>query len=188
MLSGSGRTLLNLLGASRDGRLSASVELVIASREGLGTERAREAGLRVVVIPGVIPAARLRGLLREHRIDWVALAGYLKLVEIPEEYRGRVVNIHPALLPRHGGEGMYGERVHEAVLAAGDSVSGCTVHLCDEIYDRGRVLLQKTCPVLPGDTPETLARRVFALECEAYPEALQKLISGSSSRAADAGV
>lgn len=188
MLSGSGRTLLNLLAAIREGRLSASVELVVASREGLGTARAREAGLRVMVIPGIIPGARLRGLLAEHRIDWVVLAGYLKLVEIHEEYRGRVVNIHPALLPRHGGAGMYGERVHEAVLAAGDAVSGCTVHLCDEVYDRGRVLLQKSCPVLPGDTPETLARRVFALECEAYPEALQKLISGSASRAADAGV
>jgi phosphoribosylglycinamide formyltransferase-1 len=188
MLSGSGRTLLNLVAAIQDGRLAARIELVITSREGLGVERAREAGLPVVIVPGVIPEARLRELLREHRIDWVVLAGYLKLVEIPAEYRGRVVNIHPALLPRHGGEGMYGERVHEAVLAAGDAVSGCTVHLCDEAYDRGRVLLQKTCPVLPGDTAETLARRVFALECEAYPEALQKLISGRSSRAADAGV
>lgn len=188
MLSGSGRTLLNLLGAIRAGGLMATVELVISSREGLGAERARAAGLRVVVIPGVIPRERLGAELGAHRIDWVVLAGYLKLVEIPREYEGRIVNIHPALLPRHGGPGMHGERVHRAVLAAGDTVSGCTVHLCDEVYDRGRVLLQKTCPVLPGDTPETLAARVFALECGAYPEALGALIAAGQSRAGHAGV
>jgi phosphoribosylglycinamide formyltransferase-1 len=181
MLSGSGRTLLNLLEAIKNHRLDASVELVIASRETVGAERARAAGLRVEVIPGVIPAERLGTILREHRIDWVVLAGYLKLINIPPEYRGRIVNIHPALLPNFGGPGMYGARVHEAVLRAGARESGCTVHLCDEVYDRGRVLLQKRCPVLPGDTPDSLAKRVFALECEAYPEALQRLFAKAST-------
>jgi phosphoribosylglycinamide formyltransferase 1 len=188
MLSGSGRTLLNLLEAARSGRLDATVELVIASRECLGAERARRAGLEELVVPGEIPADRLGAILAEHRIDWVALAGYLKLVAIPPRYRGRIVNIHPALLPAFGGPGMYGHLVHEAVLRAGAAVTGCTVHLCDEAYDRGPIVLQKTCPVLPGDTPETLAARVFALECEAYPAALQQLIEGRASRPAPGGV
>lgn len=188
MLSGSGRTLLNLLEASRSGRLDAGIELVIASRECLGAQRARQVGLEVMVIPGEIPADRLGAILAEQRIDWVALAGYLKLVAIPPSYRGRIVNIHPALLPAFGGPGMYGHQVHEAVLRAGAAVTGCTVHLCDEAYDRGPIVLQKTCPVLPGDTPETLAARVFALECEAYPAALQQLIQGKTSRAAPGGV
>jgi folate-dependent phosphoribosylglycinamide formyltransferase PurN len=188
MLSGSGRTLLNLVDAIQGGRLGASVGLVIASRETIGAERARAAGLPVEIIPGVIPAERLGALLREHRIDWVVLAGYLKLVNIPREYRGRVVNIHPALLPSFGGPGMFGNRVHEAVLQSGATESGCTVHLCDEVYDRGQILLQKRCPVQPGDTVETLAKRVFALECEAYPEALERLIRGGTSRAAPGNV
>jgi phosphoribosylglycinamide formyltransferase-1 len=105
------------------------------------------------------------------------LAGYLKLVNIPPGYERRVVNIHPALLPGFGGAGMYGHRVHEAVLASGDGESGCTVHFCDEVFDRGPIILQKRCPVLPGDTPDMLAARVFDLECRAYPEALQLLFS-----------
>jgi phosphoribosylglycinamide formyltransferase-1 len=133
-------------------------------------------------MPGAIPAAALAAVLDEHRIDWVVLAGYLKLVDIPASYRGRVVNIHPALLPDFGGAGMHGHRVHEAVLAAGRAESGCTVHLCDEVYDRGRVILQKRCPVLPDDTPETLAARVFELEKAAYPEALAGLIEGTKAQ------
>lgn len=181
MLSGGGRTLLNLLDHIKAGTLDARIELVIASREGPGAERARAAGLKTVVIPGVISAGQLGALLREHRIEWVVLAGYLKLVNIPAGFEGRIVNIHPALLPEFGGAGMYGDRVHEAVLSAGRTVSGCTVHLIDEVFDRGRILLQKSCPVLPGDTPQTLADRVFALEREAYPAALQRLISGNVS-------
>jgi phosphoribosylglycinamide formyltransferase 1 len=180
MLSGGGRTLLNLLEHIRRGALRADVALVIASKESPGTERARERGLTVVIAPGRLDAGWLEGTLREHGIDWVVLAGYLHLLDIPETYRGRVVNIHPALLPRHGGTGMYGRRVHEAVLNAGEAISGCTVHLCDSEYDRGEIVLQKRCQVLPGDTPETLAARVFELECEAYPAALKQLIEGHS--------
>jgi folate-dependent phosphoribosylglycinamide formyltransferase PurN len=179
MLSGGGRTLLNLVSATKAGKLNAVIELVIASRECPGAH-ARDAGLRTVVIPGVIPRETLASLLARHGIDWVVLAGYLKLVHIPPEYRGRIVNIHPALLPKFGGPGMYGERVHKAVLESGDPLSGCTVHLCDEVFDRGPILHRKTCPVLPGDTPETLAKRVFAAECEAYPVALQRLFTEGS--------
>jgi folate-dependent phosphoribosylglycinamide formyltransferase PurN len=180
MLSGSGRTLLNLLDYIRDGSLPATVDLVIASRECLGAQRARDAGLRVEIVPGVIPAARLGDLLAKHRIDWVVLAGYLKLIQIPPAYQGRIVNIHPALLPDFGGPGMYGDRVHEAVLKAKSSTSGCTVHFVDEQFDHGQIIIQRSCPVLPGDTPHTLADRVFALECEAYPAALNTLLAGTA--------
>ena len=190
MLSGGGRTLMNLLDVIERGELPATVELVVASRECAGAERARDRGLDVRVIPGEIPADRLAQLLHEANADWVVLAGYLKYVHIPAAYRGRggwggwggrVVNIHPALLPDFGGPGMFGERVHRAVLDAGATESGCTVHFCDDRYDHGRIILQKRCPVLAGDTPRTLAARVFALECAAYPEALQLLIAGRVS-------
>jgi len=108
----------------------------------------------------------------------VALAGYLKLFEIPDGFENRVTNIHPALLPSFGGKGMYGPNVHRAVIESGCRVSGCTVHLCDERYDTGPIITQLTCPVLESDTPETLADRVFALETEAYPSALRDLLSG----------
>lgn len=177
MLSGSGRTLVNLLEHVRRGALPASIELAIASKECLGAHRAREAGIATVVMPGVIAAEELGRVLREHRIDLVALAGYLKLVRVPRGFEGRIVNIHPALLPAFGGAGMYGHHVHEAVLRAGAKESGCTVHLVDEQYDHGRTLLQRRCAVLPGDTAETLAARVFAEECVAYPQALAALIA-----------
>lgn len=176
MLSGSGRTLLNLLEAIDAGRLSAVVALVIASRECPGAERARERGVPVRVMPGEIAAEQLERVLQEHRIDVVALGGYLRKLNIPEAWRGRIVNIHPSLLPKFGGAGMYGDRVHAAVLAAGERESGCSVHLVDEEYDRGRVLMQRRCQVLAGDDVRTLAARVFAEECRAFPEALQQFI------------
>jgi phosphoribosylglycinamide formyltransferase-1 len=166
---------MNLLDQIERGRLHATIPLVVASRECAGAEKARARGLEVRVIPGVIPAPALESLLREFRVDWVILAGYLKKVDIPGAFAGRIINIHPALLPLHGGPGMHGRHVHEAVLAAGARESGCTVHFCDDAFDTGPIILQKRCPVLPGDTPETLAARVFALETEAYPEALQLL-------------
>lgn len=177
MLSGSGRTLVNLQKEIDEGRLDAKIVLVIASRECLGAERARGLGLETMVEGGVIEARRLGEMLAARNVEWVALAGYLKLVKIPPAYRGRFVNIHPALLPKFGGAGMHGHHVHEAVIKAGEKESGCTVHLCDEHFDTGDILLQKRCPVLPGDTADTLAARVFELECEAYPEALRKLFA-----------
>lgn len=178
MISGGGRTLLNLLDRIAKSELLAQITLVIASSECAGAEKARAAGLPTQVIPGRIPAQKLETVLREHRIDWVVLAGYLKLVDIPPAFNGRVVNIHPALLPKHGGPGLYGHFVHEAVLKAGDKVSGCTVHLCDSRYDTGPIVLQREVPVLPSDTPDSLAARVFEAEREAFPEALKKLLTG----------
>ena len=138
--------------------------------------------MQVVIEPGVIPASRLLALLQEHDIALVVLAGYLKLLDIPAPYAGRVVNIHPALLPRHGGKGMHGRRVHESVLAAGDTVTGCTVHLCDATFDTGPVVLQLTCPVQPHDTPDSLAARVFEVECRTYPMALRALLKNLPQR------
>lgn len=181
MLSGSGRTMVNLLDRIEAGSLHATVPLVIASRECPGAQRARDLGVpEVLVIPGEIDAGTLDEALRSRAIDWVVLAGYLRLVHIPPGYEGRVVNIHPALLPDFGGAGMHGLRVHEAVLRSGARESGCTVHLCDDRFDHGPIILQRRCPVLPGDTAQTLADRVFALEREAYPEALQRLITSGA--------
>jgi len=178
MISGGGRTLLNLFDRIAKGELQAQIALVIASSECAGAAKSRAAGLPTLIIPGRIPAENLETVLLEHRIDWVVLAGYLKLVDIPPAFNGRVVNIHPALLPRHGGAGLYGHHVHEAVLRAGDKVSGCTVHLCDSRYDTGPIVLQREVPVLPNDTAESLAARVFEAEREAFPQALAKLLGG----------
>lgn len=175
MLSGGGRTLANLLDRAEAGTLPAEVALVLASRPCGGLERAKARGIPTLLLPGRIEAGTLDQHLREHRIALVVLAGYLQLVDVPPAYRGRVVNIHPALLPEFGGLGMYGDRVHRAVLEAGRAESGCTVHLVDEQYDRGPILLQRRCPVRPDDTPETLAARVFEQECVAYPEAIARL-------------
>ena len=113
-----------------------------------------------------------------HPVDLVIMAGFLRRWIFPAAYEGRVLNIHPALLPKYGGKGYYGHHVHEAVLKAGEKESGCTVHFADHHYDRGPILVQKRVPVLPGDTPDTLAARVFEAECEAYPEAIELVASG----------
>lgn len=117
-------------------------------------------------------------LLETYKVDVVVLAGFLKLVPpyLVKAYAGRMVNIHPALLPLHSGKGMYGMHVHRDVVASGEKETGITVHLVDEHYDKGQILLQKSCPVFEGDTPETVAERVHALEYEWYPVAIEQLI------------
>lgn len=178
LLSGSGRTLENLLEWIGSGRLRATVEVVIASRGDVrGVEIARRAGLPTHVLPQgtrstAAWSAEIFAACREARANLVVMAGFLKLVEIPADFAERVINIHPALLPAFGGKGYHGMHVHRAVLARGCTVSGCTVHLVDNEYDHGRILLQKTVPVLPDDSPESLAARVFAVECHALPEAI----------------
>lgn len=179
LLSGGGRTLLNLIEAIRAGRLDAEVALVISSRgDAAGVPRARAAGLAVEVLrprdfaeAGAFVAAQSRRILAEGP-DLVVMAGYLVHWPPPPELEGRVLNIHPALLPRHGGRGMYGDRVHAAVLAAGERESGCTVHVVDEHYDHGPVVAQARVPVLPDDDVQRLAARVFEAECATYPEAI----------------
>jgi folate-dependent phosphoribosylglycinamide formyltransferase PurN len=116
--------------------------------------------------------------VRQFDPQLVCLAGWLHLLPIPPDFHQRVLNIHPALLPAFGGKGMYGHHVHEAVLSYGAKVSGCTVHFADNTYDTGPILVQRCVPVLDGDTPDALAARVFAAECEAYPEAIRLMAEG----------
>src|SRR4029079_1169009 len=161
-ISGRGSNLAALLAALPPGA-PAQVALVLSDRaDAGGLEVARENSVPTMVLADPADSSAWIDALSQHQIDLVVLAGYLKLVPAPvvHRYRGRIINIHPALLPALGGPGMYGHRVHEAVLANGASVSGATVHLVDEIYDRGAILAQARVPVLPADTPDTLAERV----------------------------
>jgi phosphoribosylglycinamide formyltransferase-1 len=178
LASGGGTTFENLVLRSRDGRLDAEIAALVVSRRDCGAvERAARFGVPVTVVdwrsmePPHAQAAALAAL-DAARADLVCLAGFLKLLPIPERWEGRMMNIHPALLPAFGGKGMHGHHVHEAVIASGVKVSGCTVHFATAEYDSGPIIVQRTVPVAFEDTPETLAARVFAAECEAYPEAI----------------
>lgn len=183
LISGSGRSLENLAQRARDGRLAGDIGLVISSsaRAG-GISRSRRFNLPCIIVDrsdyadDAAYSKEIFDTLRRVGVDLVVMAGFLKLLVIPDDFAGRVINIHPALLPRHGGKGMYGERVHAAVLSAGDRESGCSVHVADNEYDHGEVILRRTCPVRPDDTAETLAARVFELELEALPEAINALL------------
>jgi phosphoribosylglycinamide formyltransferase 1 len=181
LISGSGTTLQNLIDRTRDGRLDATIAGVVSSRADVfGVERAKAAGLPVSVVerkPAESFSDRVFAAVRRFRPDLVCLAGWLHLIRIPADFRHRVLNIHPALLPAFGGQGMYGRRVHEAVLEYGAKLTGCTVHFADDTYDTGPVVLQRAVEVRDDDTPDALAARVFAAECEAYPEAI-RLITG----------
>ncbi len=172
--------MATLIAACLSGDVPALPSLVVSPADGTAAVlRAQALGVKVAVVPKSEDyASLLSGLLREDRIDVICLAGYMFLlpVEVVRAYEGRIINIHPALLPKYGGKGMYGQHVHEAVIAAGETESGCSVHFVSEEYDEGAVLLQKKCPVLPDDTPETLADRVLDLEHTAYPEALKMLV------------
>ena len=190
LLSGGGRTLLNILDRINAGRLDATVTCVIASRHCKGVERSQAAGLDVTIIPyasfkrddGTADtgaySATLARTLDAAGVDLVIQAGFLSLWHVPERYEGKVMNIHPALLPAFGGHGMYGHHVHEAVLAAGCKVSGCTVHFVTNEYDCGPIIVQRTVEVRDGDDADALAARVFEQECEAFPEAISLFAAG----------
>ncbi|MCX7622245.1 MAG: phosphoribosylglycinamide formyltransferase [Thermomicrobium sp.] len=184
LISGGGRTLANFLRVQEEGQLPGGIELVVSNREGIpGNEIARRAGVPLVVVPsrGLSDEAfaeRVYAALDAYRIDLVLLAGFLRRLPVRPDYRWRIMNIHPSLLPLFGGRGMYGERVHRAVLASGMKVSGCTVHFVTDELDRGPIILQACVPVEEDDTPETLAARVFAEECRLYPEAVRLYAAG----------
>jgi len=186
-ISGGGTGLQAFIDASKAGILSGEIVWVMSSnRKAFGLQRAAKENIETFVFKpkkydSVENAnADLLDKLKERKIDYIALAGFLKLLptNVVKAYPRRIVNIHPALLPKYGGKGMYGHHVHEAVIAAGDSVSGPTVHLVDEIYDNGLILEQAKVPVLANDTPETLAARVLTEEHKLYPIVLEKLIKG----------
>ena len=183
--SGSGSTLQNLVDRIRDGKLNAKIEWTLSSRKGVGgIEKSERAGIPCVVLPRKdydsheAYSQAINRRLEENPVDLVVLAGFMFLYHFPESYRGRAMNIHPALIPSFCGKGMYGHHVHEAVLASGVKVTGATVHLVDEEYDHGPIILQETLPVLEDDTPDTLASRVQALERELYPKAIQLFAEG----------
>lgn len=185
LISGSGRTLQNFLDLSESGKLAAKVALVISSRsDAYGLERARNHGVPTAVVRRKDFAdtesfsEAITGKLLEAEVDLVALAGFMCLYRIPPLFGGRIMNIHPALLPRFGGKGFYGERVHQAVLHCGCKVSGCTVHFADNEYDCGPIIIQKAVEVKEDDDTHSLADRVFEKELEAYPEAINLFAAG----------
>lgn len=184
LLSGGGTTLRNLTRSIQAGELRAEIPLVIASRPCRGVELSAELGLRCEVVNRRGCATidefsdRIFTLVRQARADLVALSGFLSRVLIPGDFQNRVMNIHPGLIPAFCGQGMHGHHVHEAVLERGAQVSGCTVHFADNEYDHGPIILQRVVPVLGDDTPDTLAARVFAAECEAYPSAIRLFAEG----------
>jgi phosphoribosylglycinamide formyltransferase-1 len=182
LLSGSGRTLQNFLERQAAGDWPLQVCAVVSSRGDVrGVEVARGAGLPVETFRRKDHASvaehnqAINDWLRPHAPEIIALAGYLCLYRLPDWLDGPVVNIHPALLPKYGGKGFYGDRVHRAVLAAEEKESGCTVHLVNDQYDDGQILEQARVPVLPNDDEHSLAARVFRAECDLYPRVLANL-------------
>jgi formyltetrahydrofolate-dependent phosphoribosylglycinamide formyltransferase len=185
LISGGGTTLRNFIEKIAAGELPVEIGLVISSSPtARGLQFAADAGIPSAVVERKAFGSQdefsreIFDRCRRAPVDLVAMAGFLKRVTIPADFAGRVVNIHPALMPAFCGEGFYGHKVHEAVLDYGAKLSGCTVHFADNQYDHGPVILQRAVPVLDDDTAETLAARVFAAECEAYPEALRLLAAG----------
>ncbi|MFQ5607180.1 MAG: phosphoribosylglycinamide formyltransferase [Candidatus Zixiibacteriota bacterium] len=183
-VSGVGRNLRALIDSCGSGELAslASVAVVVSSRsQAPALEIAKKNGIDTFLYTKDIDCSRLLAELRGRGIELIALAGYLKLVEpeLVREFSGRIVNIHPALLPKYGGKGMYGLHVHRAALDSGDRESGATVHLVDERYDTGRILAQEKVCVLSEDTPEALEERIIEVEKKLYPRTLAEYITNS---------
>ena len=170
LLSGSGRTLDNFYDRIQAGTLNAEIQVVISNAgNALGLKKAERYGYPAFHAVG---NAAVNEILADYDIDLIVLAGYLKLYEPVAKMKQRVLNIHPALIPSFCGAGFYGHHVHEAVKARGCKVSGCTVHFANEVYDEGPIVVQQCVPVRDSDTPDDIADRVFAAECEAFPEAI----------------
>ncbi|MSR18989.1 MAG: phosphoribosylglycinamide formyltransferase [Phycisphaerales bacterium] len=181
LVSGAGRHAMNLHQRAETGGIPATVAVVISiGARAQAVTAMRALGLTVVEFDRAnVQDDEIDAVLRSHRVNLVCLCGYLRVFRV-HNWIGRVLNIHPSLLPEFGGRGMYGARVHAAVLAAARRESGCTVHLVDEKYDNGPVILQRKCRVLPGDSPKTLGDRVFAEELIAYPDAIRAWAANSS--------
>jgi formyltetrahydrofolate-dependent phosphoribosylglycinamide formyltransferase len=185
LLSGEGTSLESLCERIDAGEVPARVVLVLSSKEDAGgLRRAARRGIPALALPRkAFPDGRafndaLHAELAKHEVDLVALLGFLSIFELRGRFAGRCINVHPALIPAFCGRGMYGRRVHEAVLAAGVKVSGATVHFADDSYDTGPILLQEAVPVLDDDTPDTLAARVQAAERRLVPEAIRRIAAG----------
>ena len=182
-ISGTGGNALNLLYACREGRVSAEPVLGISSSaKALGNERLRAKGLPVEVrlrqdfASDEAHSGACLSAVEASGAEVICLCGWLKRLVLPPHWEGRILNIHPALLPKYGGAGMYGMHVHRAVVAAGERESGCTIHLVDNVYDHGGILAQARVPVLPGDSPEEVQKRVYEQELRLYPETLAEFL------------
>jgi len=187
LVSGTGRHLENLARLCEEGELPCRIGLVISNKAGVkALDRAKKFDLPAVVLDAErnLDAAQFSeqafGLIDQYGCDTVLLCGFLRMLVLPAAFAGRVLNIHPSLLPAFGGAGFYGERVHNAVLERGCQFSGCTVHYVDAEYDHGPILLQRVVPVLPDDSADDLAHRVFDEELIALPEALRLHLARTS--------
>ena len=185
--SGRGSNLMAILKAIEEGKLKARVVVVISNKSSAGAlEIARSKGIDALHISrrqfssDREYADKILSELRKRNVELVVLAGYMKKIpaEVVSEYRNRILNIHPALLPSFGGQGMYGINVHKAVIESGVKITGVTVHIVDEEYDHGPIVLQRAVEVKDDDTPETLAERVLKVEHEVYPEAIRLFVEG----------
>ena len=183
LVSGGGSNLQSIIDKSKSGELQCKVEVIIGDRECYGVERAKEAGIDGYTLDRKVLKKELcreiDKIVSEKGIDLIVLAGFLSIIdeEFVNKWKGRIINIHPSLLPKFGGPGMYGIRVHEAVLKAGEQESGCTVHYVDTGVDSGEIIAQKRVKVLEGDTPEILQKRVLVEEHKLLPESIAKIIS-----------
>ena len=180
--SGSGSNTENIIRYFRKSE-AIQVSLVLSNRsDAYVLERARRLGVPCNVFPKEdwMAGDEILAVLQEYHIDFVVLAGFL--VRVPDlllhAYPNKIINIHPALLPKFGGKGMYGDRVHEAVVAAGEKESGITIHYINEHYDEGNTVFQTACPVLPTDSPEDVAKKVHALEYEHFPRVIERVLCG----------
>ena len=185
LLSGNGSTLENLFEKIDKAELSAEIVAVISSRDGVyGLERARKRNVAAVaVVPKTFPDhaaynAAMWDEIRKHKPDLVVMGGFMTLLTVPEDFYGRIMNVHPSLVPAFCGKGMYGHRVHEAVIEYGVRVSGVTVHFVDNEYDHGPIILQEAVPIFESDSPESLEQRVQVRERELYPRAIQLFATG----------
>jgi formyltetrahydrofolate-dependent phosphoribosylglycinamide formyltransferase len=183
-VSGGGTTLQNLIDLIRARRLKAQIVQVVASKPRIGAiTRAEAVGIPMALASRTAQtsaefSASVFDPIRRSNADLVILGGFLSMVKIPTDFRGRILNVHPALIPSFCGKGCYGAKVHQAVIESGVKVSGCTVHFADDTYDTGPIILQRTVPVLEDDTVDSLAARVFKEECRALPEAIELYAAG----------
>lgn len=183
MVSGGGSNLQSIIDKSKNGELNCEIACVIGDRPCYGVERAAEQGIESCVIDRKLYKKELckeiDKVLSTKGVELIVLAGFLSIIdeEFVNKWKGRIINIHPSLLPKFGGPGMYGIKVHEAVLAAGEKESGCTVHYVDTGVDSGEIILQVKVPVLEGDTPEVLQKRVLVEEHKLLPNSIAKIIS-----------
>ena len=185
LISGGGTTLQNLIDGINDKTLNANIQIVISTAPDThGIKRAEQNSIPVAIVErkGFDNSDNFSNTIineiEKYSVDLIILAGFLHLFKIPDKYTGKVMNIHPGLIPSFCGKGYYGHHVHEAVIESGVKVSGCTVHFVDNEYDCGPIIIQRVVQVHEDDSPETLAQRVFKEECIAYPEAINLFAEG----------